>query len=80
MAMESTGRYRMRTRIREHLPTPLLWLAPKGPDDCGAHEWYREDDQLALCYHCEMGEHPLGPDDEVTPDGIVSRSRQPEFA
>lgn len=64
------GRYRTRTWIRGHLPYALTWLAPKG-EDCGDHDWYRSEDHVARCYHCEAGEHPLAPDDQVTPDGIV---------
>lgn len=26
---------------------------PKGRRDCGAHEWYRADEQTWRCYHCE---------------------------
>ena len=26
---------------------------PKGRGDCGAHEWYRADEQTWRCYYCE---------------------------
>jgi hypothetical protein len=48
-------RYRWRTRLRTHLPFALLNLAPKGKKDCGAHEWYRSEEDLHLCYHCTAG-------------------------
>ncbi|MBA2505432.1 MAG: hypothetical protein H0V29_05735 [Thermoleophilaceae bacterium] len=57
------GRYRTRTRIRGRLPVALLGLSPKGRKDCGDHEWYRQDDSTARCYHCEVGELEVGPDD-----------------
>lgn len=49
------GKYRVRTRLRGHLPYALLWLAPKGKHDCGAHEWYRAYADTWHCYHCEPG-------------------------
>jgi predicted dithiol-disulfide oxidoreductase (DUF899 family) len=45
-------RYRRRTALRTRLPYALLFLAPKGRRDCGAHEWYRSDDVSDHCYHC----------------------------
>jgi hypothetical protein len=57
--MTDTGKYRWRTALRAHLPWALTGLVPKGSNDCGNHEWYREDDDLALCYHCEVGERQL---------------------
>lgn len=50
-------RYRWRTRLRRHTPWVLLRLNlfAKGKQDCGAHEWYRADESLWHCYHCEVG-------------------------
>ncbi len=47
------GRYRLRTWLRGRLPRSLAGLAPKGRRDCGAHEWYRADEQTWRCYHCK---------------------------
>lgn len=47
------GRYRPRTWLRGRLPLALADLVPKGARDCGAHEWYRADEQTWRCYHCE---------------------------
>jgi hypothetical protein len=55
-----TRRYRLRTALRRHLPWNLVWLAPKGKDDCGAHEWYREAGEIWRCYHCKAG-RKIGP-------------------
>jgi hypothetical protein len=33
----------------------LADVVPKGARDCGAHEWYRADEQTWRCYHCEPG-------------------------
>jgi hypothetical protein len=65
--MAQPGKYRWRTWLRRQLPWWLidLGVAPKGKHDCGAHEWYREDDELALCYHCEVGERHLSPGERV---------------
>lgn len=63
--MRGTGRYRARTRLRGILPYALADLIPKGRDDCGNHEWYREDADTALCYHCEVGERHLVPGEKV---------------
>jgi hypothetical protein len=49
----SGGRYRLRTWLRGRLPVALADLVPKGRHDCGAHEWYRADEQTWRCYHCE---------------------------
>jgi hypothetical protein len=51
------AKYRFRTRLRRILPWRLIWLAPKGAQDCGSHEWYREGDDRWLCYHCVVGKH-----------------------
>jgi hypothetical protein len=76
-----SGRYRTRTRIRSHLPWVLTWLAPKGDQDCGNHDWYREDDHTALCYHCQVGERPLDPDEIITEEGeIVGAHRESVYA
>jgi hypothetical protein len=48
-------RYRIRTWLRGHLPGPLSDLFPKGPYDCGAHEWHRFDATTDRCYHCRVG-------------------------
>ena len=53
-------RYRWRTWLRPHLPYALLWLAPQGRQDCGAHEPYNHDDAVDRCYHCEPGERRRG--------------------
>ncbi len=47
------GRYRLRTWCRGRLPVALGDVVPKGARDCGAHEWYRADQQTWRCYHCE---------------------------
>jgi len=47
------GRYRLRTWLRGRLPVALADLVPKGARDCGAHEFYRADQQTWRCYHCE---------------------------
>jgi hypothetical protein len=49
------GRYRLRTWLRGRLPIALADRVPKGARDCGAHEWYRADEQSWRCYHCEPG-------------------------
>ena len=51
----NTPRYRLRTWLRGRLPVTLAELVPKGGRDCGAHEWYRADDETWRCYHCEVG-------------------------
>lgn len=33
----------------------LSELVAKGAGDCGAHEWYHQDDTTWRCYHCEVG-------------------------
>ena len=53
MAGMSRGRYRLRTWLRGRLPLVLADLVPKGHRDCGAHDWYRADQQTWRCYHCE---------------------------
>ena len=55
------GRFRLRTRLRRHLPQRLVdrGVAGKGTTDCGAHEWYNHDGQVARCYHCEVGTAPI---------------------
>jgi hypothetical protein len=39
----SWGRYRWRTELLKRLPYRLLWLAPKGRSDRGAHDWQNHD-------------------------------------
>lgn len=55
MRVISSGRYRMRTWLRGHLPAALARLLPKGRHDCGVHDWYRADELTWRCYHCEPG-------------------------
>jgi hypothetical protein len=69
------GRYRTRTWIRGHLPYGLTWIAPKGPEDCGDHDWYRADEDTALCYHCEVGHRDLAPGERLSDEGIAHASR-----
>lgn len=57
-------KYRLRTAIRERLPESLVWLAPKGPRDCGAHEWYLDEPRVWRCYHCDVGVAHTVPWDE----------------
>ncbi len=57
----SRVRYRGRTWLRGILPTPLQLLAPKGAQDCGAHEFYNHDGRVDRCYHCTFGERPHDP-------------------
>lgn len=52
MTAMSDGRYRARAWLRRHLPSAVARLFPKGPHDCGAHEWYRADEQTWRCYYC----------------------------
>lgn len=49
------ARYRTRTHLRKLLPAAVAERIPKGPKDCGEHEWYRSDENTWLCYHCEPG-------------------------
>jgi len=39
--------------MRGHLPVALADLLSNGHRDCGAHEWYRADEETWRCYHCE---------------------------
>lgn len=48
--------YRLRTWLREHLPVPLAYLFPAGSKDCGRHEWFRNDENTDICWHCTVGE------------------------
>ncbi len=77
--MKQTGRYRVRTWVRGNLPYALTALAPKGKQDCGNHQWYREDAATALCYHCEVGERPLVPGQKVA-DPLPPWSENPPVA
>lgn len=54
----SGPRYRTRTWVRGHLPSPVWRLVGKGRRDCGDHEWYRQDDATDACYHCDVGQRP----------------------
>lgn len=38
-------------------------MASKGRRDCGAHEWYRQDDRFDVCYHCVVGKRAHQPID-----------------
>ena len=53
------GKYRIRTWIRGHSPWVIAERIEKGTD-CGAHEFYRQDDELDACYHC-LVTRPCGP-------------------
>lgn len=62
------GKYRLRTWLRGVMPAPLAFRIPKGRDDCGNHEWYRADDEVWRCYHCEPGVahvSPFAPEEEI---------------
>jgi len=50
-----SGKYRLRTALRENLPERLAARIPKGRYDCGDHEWYKAGQQTWRCYHCEPG-------------------------
>ena len=54
------GRYRVRTRVRRHLPWFLinLGIAAQGRQDCGDHEWHNADNVVERCYHCVVGVRP----------------------
>jgi hypothetical protein len=55
-------------------------LVPKGRHDCGAHAWYRADEETDHCYHCEVGVrrhvlHPLDlPEFEMLISGVENGS------
>lgn len=53
MTNMNRGRYRTRAWLRSRLPGVLSSVVSKGRGDCGAHEWYRADDQTWHCYYCE---------------------------
>ncbi len=59
--IESSGRYRLRTWLRRNLPSIVSARIPKGPKDCGNHEWYRQDADHDACYHCVTGRRRRGP-------------------
>ena len=50
-----SGRYRLRTWLRTHLPYVLSDRIAKGRRDCGDHEWYRAEGETWHCYHCSVG-------------------------
>ncbi|HEX3692251.1 MAG TPA: hypothetical protein VHU13_02805 [Solirubrobacteraceae bacterium] len=35
------------------MPGVIAEWVPKGRSDCGAHEWYRSDEQTWRCYYCQ---------------------------
>jgi hypothetical protein len=49
----SKGKYRWRTGLRSALPWALVGWIPKGRSDCGNHDWYKQDDAVDACYHCQ---------------------------
>lgn len=53
-------KYRLRFRIRQHLPSVLinLGLAANGKRDCGDHTWFNADDVVERCYYCQVGVRP----------------------
>lgn len=59
--MAGGGKYRWRTALRRRLPWRfgIYLLVRKGKRDCGDHEWYRHDDEIMRCYHCEPGRRPV---------------------
>ena len=39
----------------------LIRFVPKGPRDCGDHDWYKATDSEDHCYHCRVGvQRPSG--------------------
>jgi hypothetical protein len=58
------GMYRLRTKLREHVPERFAVLIPKGAHDCGDHEWYAAEEGTWRCYHCVVGETHEVPWDE----------------
>lgn len=60
----ASGKYRLRTALREWSPEPLAALIPKGSKDCGDHEWYKQAESTWRCYHCVVGETHTVPWDE----------------
>jgi hypothetical protein len=67
--LRSSGKYRLRTWLRKHLPYLLSDRIPKGAQDCGDHEWYRQDEEWDACYHCVVGRRPHEPISEEAPRG-----------
>ena len=63
-ARRNGGRYRLRTALRASLPYFLSDRIPKGPRDCGNHDWYRQDDRTDACYHCAVGRRERAPEPE----------------
>lgn len=59
-----SGRYRLRTRVRRHLPSFLIdrGVAAKGKVDCGDHSWYNAGNEVERCHHCEVGARPYDPE------------------
>ncbi len=54
--MTSRGKYRRRTWLRVHMPWSMMRFFPKGRRDCGDHRFYKETDEVDLCYYCAVGE------------------------
>ena len=66
---DTMAKYRLRTWLRGHFPSQFVAVFPKGRQSCGAHEWYRADEDTWGCYHCEVGvthESPWSPEQEAT--------------
>ncbi len=79
--MIGNGKYRIRTWLRANLPYPLSDRIPKGPRDCGNHEWYRRDEYYWDCYHCVVGvKEVLGEAPEDAPSPAISSARESSAA
>lgn len=76
--MTGDGKYRLRTWLRANLPYLLSDRIPKGPKDCGNHEWYRRDEDHWDCYHCLVGvKEVIREDPKGTPSPATSPPRAP---
>ena len=64
-----TGKYRLRLRIRHHLPWALinLGIAAKGKRNCGDHSGYNADNEVERCHYCDVGERPYDPRHFIDP-------------
>lgn len=54
--MKTYGRYRWRLLIRGNMPRALVRFFPKGKKVCGNHVFYKDSEELDLCYFCRVGE------------------------